>query len=315
MKSLISLILLLGLVCCSTSFAACTASSSSTSFGSLSSFTLASSSQLVESGTGFTCSGSLLSLISTNTITATFASSTNASGTTPRLYSSSAGSYIPYTLCSDSACSTTYSIGSSKTWSSTTLLGLLGLFNSSDGTLPLYLKTTSGVNVPAGTYTDTLTLTWSYKICFVGILGICSYTTGTATSTVTVTLIVTNDCAIDTAPDVDFGSAALPADFSDVSSSLGVRCTSNASYTVNLTSSNATSGNWRQMSATTTSGTSYLQYQLQQSDGTVWTDTAALSSVGTGSTQTLNYTAVINPDQSNQPAGSYSDTITVTVTY
>ena len=315
MKSLISLILLLGLVCCSTSFAACTASSSSTSFGSLSSFTLATSSQLVESGTGFTCTGSALSLISTNTITATFASSTNASGTTPRLYSSSAGSYIPYTLCGDSACSTTYSIGSSKTWSSTTLLGLLGLFNSSDGSLPLYLKTTSGVNVPAGTYTDTLTLSWNYKICFIGLLGLCSYTTGTATSTIAVTLIVTNDCAIDTAPDVDFGSASLPVDFSDVSSSLGVRCTSNASYTVNLTSSNATSGNWRQMSATTTSGTSYLQYQLQRSDGTVWTDTAALSSVGTGSTQTLSYTAVINPDQSNQPAGSYSDTITVTVTY
>ena len=255
MKSLLSLILLVGLFCCSSSFASCSASSSSTSFGSLSSFTLASSAQLVESGTGFTCTGSLLSVLSTNTVTATFASSTHTSGTTPRLYSSSAGSYIPYKLCGDSACSTTYSIGGSKTWSSTSLIGLLGLFNSSDGTLPLYLKTSSGVNVPAGTYTDTLTLSWSYKICFVGVLGICRYTSGTATSTIAVTLIVTNDCAIDTAPDVNFGSAALPVDFSDVSSSLGVRCTSNASYKVSLASSNATSGNWRQMSATTTSGT------------------------------------------------------------
>ncbi|WP_241608553.1 Csu type fimbrial protein [Rosenbergiella epipactidis] len=315
MKSLLSIILLFGLFFCSSSFASCSASSSSTSFGSLSSFTLASSAQLVESGTGFTCTGSLLSVLSTNTVTATFASSTHTSGTTPRLYSSSAGSYIPYTLCGGSACSTTYSIGGSKTWSSTSLIGLLGLFNSSDGTLPLYLKTGSGVNVPAGTYTDTLTLSWSYKICFVGVLGICRYTSGTATSTIAVTLIVTNDCAIDTAPDVNFGSAALPVDFGKVSAALGVRCTSNASYKVNLASSNATSGNWRQMSAMTSSGTSYLQYQLQQSDGSVWTDTNTLSKVGTGSTQTLSYTAIVNPNQSNQPAGSYSDTITVTVSY
>ncbi|WP_277754476.1 spore coat protein U domain-containing protein, partial [Rosenbergiella collisarenosi] len=130
------------------------------------------------SGTGFTCSGSILTLFGTNTITLTFASSSHTSSTTPRLYSSSTGSYIPYTLCGDSACSTTYSIGSSKTWRSTSLIGLLGLFNSSDGTLPLYLKTPSGINVPAGTYTDLLTLSWNYKICSIGGAIGCLYETG-----------------------------------------------------------------------------------------------------------------------------------------
>ncbi|WP_241609575.1 spore coat U domain-containing protein [Rosenbergiella australiborealis] len=312
-RFLVCLLLLVGIN--SSVFAGCTASSSTTSFGSLSSFTLASTAQLVESGSGFTCTGSALSILGTNTITATITSSTNASGSTPRLYNSSTSSYVPYTLCSDSACSSTYSIGSSVTWTSTSLIGLLGLFNASDGTLPIYLKTSSGVNVPAGTYSDTLTLTWSYKICFIGVAGVCSYTTGTATSTIAVTLIVTNDCAIDSAPDVNFGSAALPADFNSVASSLSVRCTKNASYNVKLTSSNATTGNWRQMVATTTSGTAYLQYQLQQSNGTVWTPSTSASYTGSGLDQSISYTALVNPSQNNQLAGSYSDTVTVTVTY
>lgn len=292
-------------------WAACTASSSSTDFGSVSSFTLASTAQVVETGTGFTCSGSALSLLSTNTVTGTISSSSHASGTSPQAYNSSTGSSIPYTICGDSACSTTYSIGSSKTWSSTSLLGLLGLFNASDGSLPLYLKSTAGVNVPAGTYTDTLTLNWSYSICFVGVLGICAYTTGTATSTIQIQFEVTNDCAIDSAPDLDFGSASLSASFSSVSSALAIRCTLNAAYSVNLASSNATSGDWRQMS----NGSSLLQYQLYQSDGTAWTPSNDLSETGTGIAQSINYSAKVNPDQTNQPAGSYSDTVTVTVTY
>ena len=76
-------------------WAACTASSSSTDFGSVSSFTLASTAQVVETGTGFTCSGSALSLLSTNTVTGTLSSSANASGTSPPAYTSSTGSYIP----------------------------------------------------------------------------------------------------------------------------------------------------------------------------------------------------------------------------
>lgn len=309
-RILISLVVLLA-GWSSSLWAACTASSSSTDFGSLSSFTLASTAQVVETGTGFTCSGSALSLLSTNTVTGTMTRSANASGTTPQFYNSSTGSYVPYSICGDSGCSTVYSIGSSKTWSSTSLLGLLGLFNASDGTLPLYLKTTTGTNVPAGTYTDTLTITWNYSICFVGVLGICSYTTGTVTSTIQLQFAVTNDCAIDSAPDVDFGSASLPASFGTISSTLGIRCTLNAAYSVNLASSNATSGDWRQM----INGTSLLQYQLYQPDGSAWTASNDLSETGTGATQSINYTARVNPDQTNQPAGSYSDTVTVTVTY
>lgn len=294
--------------------AACSASASTTDLGSISSFELASTAQTVTSGSGFSCtSGSLLSLLSTNTVTATLYSSLHASGTSPRLYNAASGSAIPYQICSDASCGSTYSIGSSISWSSTSLLGLLGLFNAQDSTLPLYLRSTTGINVPAGTYTDTLTINWSYRICFVGVLGVCSYTTGTATSTLSFSLVVTNDCYIDSAPDVSFASAALPAEFSSVSSSLSVRCTLNASYTVNLTSSNPVSGDWRQMAAS--SGSDVLQYQLWQSDGTAWTSGHDLSQTGSGTSQTINYTGSINAAQTAPPAGSYSDTVTVTVSY
>ncbi|MFP1726519.1 spore coat protein U domain-containing protein [Lonsdalea quercina] len=309
------MMLFLGMSGLSSAYAGCSSSSSSSSFGSISSFTLASTAQTVESGSGFTCSGSLLSLISTNTVTATISSTSNASGSTPQLYNASTGEYIPYSICKDSGCSATYPIGDTIKWSSTTLLGLLGLFNSSDGTLPIYLRTSTGANVAAGTYTDNITLSWYYKICFVGVLGICAYTTGTDTSVVPVSMVVTNDCYIDSAPDVNFGTQALPSSFSTISNALSVRCTRNATYTVGLSSLNAGSGNWRQMNALINGSTYSLQYQFYRSDGTVWTSENHYGATGTGDSQNISYTAKINPNQSNVPAGAYSDTVTVTVTY
>ncbi|ARU94942.1 Csu type fimbrial protein [Tatumella citrea] len=292
----------------------CSTISSSGNFGTVSSFTLASTAETVETGSGFTCSGGLLTLLSTNTITATLASSTGESGTTPQMVSSSGASF-PYTICAASDCSSTYSIGQTITWTSTSLLGLLGLFNSSDGTLPLYIHTTAGLNVPAGTYTDTIVINWNYNICFIGLLGLCVYTNGTATSTVVFSAIVTNDCAIVDAPDVDFGSAALPANFASIASALTVRCTKNAAYKINLTSSNPLSGDFRQMASTSDGTTHYLLYQFYQPDGTAWTPDNDLSETGTGDSQTVNYTATVDTAQTNKPAGSYSDTVTVTVTY
>ncbi|MGP2417172.1 Csu type fimbrial protein [Pantoea ananatis] len=309
------LVLLMCLAGCPLAQADCTASSSSGSFGTLSSFAVNSTAQSVQTGSGFTCSGSALSLLSTNTVTATLSTSANAASGVPRLYNAASGTYIPYTVCTDTTCSSILTGGGSYTWSSTTLLGLLGLFNASNGTLPLYLKSTPGVNVPAGTYTDTLTLNWNYHICFVGLLGLCVYTDGTGTSAVQLSMVVQNDCSIDAVPDVDFGSAALPSGFSRLTSALGIRCTLNAAYTVDLSSAQASSAGWRQMAASTAAGTSLLQYRIYQPGGLTWVAGSPLSQTGTGSTQSLSYSAEINPDQRNQPAGRYSDTVTLTVSY
>ncbi|WP_426768590.1 Csu type fimbrial protein [Erwinia aphidicola] len=303
---------LLGLPCVQ---ASCTTISANSSFGNVSSFVLAGSAQIVESGSGFTCSGSLLSLASTNTITATVASSAHASGNQPQLYGAESGSYVPYSLCSDSSCASTYHSGDTITWRSTSLLGLLGLFNSSDGSLPLYLRTITGVNVPAGFYNDTITLNWKYHICFVGVLGVCVYTDGTATSTLNVSLQVSNDCYLDSAPDVNFGSAALPGQFSTISNSLSVRCTRNATYTINLSGVNPVRNEWRQMAGVSGGKKHFLQYKINKNDGSAWGPDNDLTVVGSGSSQTIPYSANINPEQTGQPSGVYSETVTVTIGY
>lgn len=285
------------------------------SFDAVDSFSLATTAQKVTAESGFACSGSALSLLSTNTINATIGSQVYPVGSTPQMTSTTSSDVVPYIICKDASCSQIYNIGSTINWTITSLIGLLGLFNASNGSLPLYLRTNIGVNVAAGTYTDQLLINWDYSICVSGIVS-CNYAVGNKQVTVTVTLKVTNYCYIDNAPDVAFTPAALPASFSAASGALSIRCTKNAAYTVNLTSANASSSDgWRQMSATV-GGTSYLlQYQFYQPGGNAWTQSNDLSVTGSGISQAVSYTAKINPTQTNKPAATYNDTVTVTVTY
>lgn len=293
-----------------TAYAGCTASTGNASFGVMNSFDIQNTAQIASGSSGFACTGNALSLLSTNTITATIVSSAASNSLSNRNTSAK----IPYSLCKDSACTQTYQTNDSITWSSTTLLGILGLFSSSDGTLPLYFKTSTGANVPAGTYTDTITLNWNWRLCIAGLLGLCAYETGSLTTLVNVTLIVSNACAIDSAPDIDFGTAAFPSNFITIVGQLQTRCTKNATYTINLTSSNGEENNYRRMSTMANGTIHYLKYQLLRSNE-IWTSINDYSTSGTGDMQTLIYNAVIDKTQQNQVEGQYNDTVLMTVTY
>ena len=291
----------------------CSTTAGSADFGTVDSISLYQSSQSTTASAGFSCTGSALSLITTNYIKLTLTSSANAAGTQPRLLGQ--GNYIPYTVYLDSSYSNSLNIGGSYTWTITSLLGLLGLFNSSSDTIPLYLSTGTGSNVPAGTYTDTLTLTWDYSICWIGVIACLSTSSGTTSNQVPVTLIVSDICVVVDAPDVDFGSAALPSSFSAVSGQLQVRCTLQSAYAVNL-SSNAETSEWRVMTGSGSNNSGYtLQYQIYQADGTTWNSATDLTNTGTGLAQSIAYTANVNASQDNRPSGTYADTITVTVSY
>lgn len=292
--------------------AACTAASSSASFGSVSSLALETTPQSVTVINTFGCTGlsTLFELAPNNLLNVTFLTSANASGNTPRLYNAITGTYVPYSICNNTSCSSNYSLGNTINWLSNALAALL---NSSTANLPITLITHSAVNVPAGVYTDTLTLGWNFSIC-TGIFPLCIYINGAPTTTIAVTLVVLNDCQILSSPDVNFGSAGLPSQFNSVTSDVNVRCTLNANYGVTLTSNNSSSGGWRQMSSSGSSGTHYLQYQVKDNNGNVIT-TGSQSFVGSGTAQSIPYTYAINPNQSLQPAGTYTDTIIVTVSY
>ncbi|QGN38668.1 spore coat U domain-containing protein [Klebsiella oxytoca] len=300
------------------SLADCSIKASSPNFGSVDSFTLNTVAQGVNAGAGFTCTKPLISVAATNTVTANIISASNANGNSLRLLGDN-GVYIPYNICKDSSCGILYGVNSSIPWSSTSLLDLLGLFNSTDGTLPLYFRIPPGSNVPAGTYTDQVSIRWDYHLCYAGVANICIWVDSNPNSplisTVNVTLKVTNSCYIDSAPDVAFTPAAIPANFNDLNGKFSIRCTQNAAYTVNLASDNASNGNWRQLISTINSQNYFLQYQFFQSNGSAWTQANNLSLSGTGASQDVNYTLKINTAQPNQPAGSYSDNVKVTVTY
>lgn len=299
-------------------WAGCTATASAGNLGTQSSYDVSSTPLTTSVSSGLKCTGSLLNLGGTNTITAVIGATLHPDVNQPRLYSAVTGQYLPYNLCKDSGCSTLYNQNSTIIWSSTTALDLLGLFSAPGGTLPIFIRPQMNSNLAAGTYTDSIPVNWSWNICSIAIGPICVPDSGTlqSPSIISLSLVVTNFCYIDSAPDVGFGSAALPSGLTTVvSNTISVRCTLNASYSVNLTSGVASSGQYRQMASTVNGTTSYIQYQLFKGDGTVWTAATNSNATGAGTSQSFPYTASVNLSQNNQPAGAYSDTVTVTVTY
>lgn len=300
-------------------WAVCTAPPTTGSLGTQNSFDVSSTPLTTSVSSGLKCTGGLLNIGGTNIITATIGATLHPDGSQPRLYSAATGQYLPYSLCQDGGCSTLYNQGSVITWSSTTALGLLGLFTGPSSTLPIFIRPQMNTNLAAGTYTDTIPIAWTWNICSVAIgTLLCLADTGSIPtgSYINLSLIVTNFCYIDSAPNVAFGTAALPSGLTTVvSNTLSVRCTLNASYSVNLTSSVASSGQYRQMASTVNGTTSYIQYQLFKGNGTVWTAATDSNATGAGTSQSFPYTASVNLSQNNQPAGAYSDTVTVTVAY
>lgn len=305
-------------------YASCTTSSGAVDLGTANSFAVASAAQGASGATGFKCTGSgVLGLLMTNTVTATIAGATNSLGTQFRLHDASTGDYIPYTLCQEATCSVTYPIGSQIIWTETSLLGLLGLFNASDGSLPLYIRTTPGTQVAAGTYTSTINLSWSWHICDIGLVGLClTEDTGTAASTVSVSLIVTQDCAI-AAPSLDFGSAAFVGSFDPVTQTISIRCSKDAAYTVGISDGNNYSTS-RRLAA----GGNTIAYEIYfpASSTSRWgsvgaerrSSAEATTNGGTytGTTeQTFTYKGQILSGQLTPPAGSYTDTLIVDVQF
>lgn len=138
----------------------------------------------------------------------------------------------------------------------------------------------------------------------------------TTTTTFNVSLTITSSCSV-SATALAFGSTGVIASNIDNSSTVTVTCTNSAPYDVGLDAGTGTGATiaTRKM----TSGGATVDYSLYQDAGrtTVWgttigTDT--VSGTGNGSAQVLTVYGRV-PVQATPAAGSYTDTITVTVTY
>jgi spore coat protein U-like protein len=137
----------------------------------------------------------------------------------------------------------------------------------------------------------------------------------TATANLAVSMSILGTCAV-TGGALNFGSVNAMAANLDVATTLAVTCTSGTSYTVGLSAGAGSGATYaaRKMTA----GASTVTYSLYQDAArtTVWGETgaAALSLAGTGAAQTVNVYGRV-PTQAVPGAGTYSDTVTVTVTY
>ena len=138
-------------------------------------------------------------------------------------------------------------------------------------------------------------------------------TASSATTTFQVTASVVSSCTI-SATNLAFGGYTLAQ--LDAQSSLTVTCTNGAAYKVALSAGNGSGATVaaRKMS----SGSNTLTYSLYRDSArsTVWGTTTADSASGTGNgaAQTLVVYGRIPANQSS-PIGSYTDTITATITF
>jgi spore coat protein U-like protein len=139
----------------------------------------------------------------------------------------------------------------------------------------------------------------------------------TTTSTFTVQVAITASCTITSASTLNFGTQGVLAANVDQTSTLQVQCTNTTPYNIGLdvgTGSGATVATRK-----LTSGGNTVNYSLYSDSGrtTVWGNTVAtdtVASTGTGSAQSFTVYGRV-PAQSTPAPGTYTDTITVTVTY
>lgn len=294
--------------------AICSTSSPSVTFTPGSSYDVqANGIPSVSSAAGLSCSSPTLSVLGTSYARATM---TSANG----FQLSNGADTIPYLVSPMSDFSQSFNQTATFDYMNITFLALLGILNGNNFTPMLYLKLNGMPNVSAGTYTDTLTINWSWKVCNsvqAGTLCV-GYETATGSSTILVKLVVGQDCRIN-APDVSFASAPLASQFATVSQAVLVDCTKNSSYKVSFTSGNGGSARpWRAMS----DGAGHsLQYNIYQPDGTtIWDETnpTLSATAGSGSTtpsQAQAYKVKINPAQITPPAGHYQDLVSVVISF
>jgi spore coat protein U-like protein len=202
---------------------------------------------------------------------------------TIRKMTAPSGATLNYHLFTDAA--------RTNNWGNTTGNMLTGSGNAS---ITVYGQLTAGQNVAPGTYTDTVS---------------------SATTSFNITAVIPASCLV-SATNMAFGAYTGVA--TNSTSTLSVTCTNTSAYNVGLnagTASNATVTN-RSM---TGPGGALLHYSLFSNSGrttnwgnTVGTDTVA--GTGNGNAQSLTVYGQIPAAQSVAP-GSYTDTITATLTY
>jgi spore coat protein U-like protein len=152
-------------------------------------------------------------------------------------------------------------------------------------------------------------------------IGVFASVTGAYAATETdsfgVTITIESDCKITTTNTLDFGTQGVLTAAVDATSTLGVVCTPSTAYDIGLNTGGGSG-------ATTTTrkmtgGGATIDYQMFQDAAhtTNWGDTVStdtVSGTGTGTEQSFTVYGRV-PAQTTPATGTYTDTVTVTVTF
>jgi len=153
------------------------------------------------------------------------------------------------------------------------------------------------------------------------LVGFGQASAGTASNTFQVQATVVSACTV-VGSTLNFGSTIDPlaaATPLDATSTLSVQCTNTTPYTVALNAGANAGGASNFTTRTMKSGANSLGYQLYLDAGrsSVWGDGTASSThagTGTGGSQSLTIYGRL-PSLANVVPGSYTDTVTVTISY
>ena len=159
----------------------------------------------------------------------------------------------------------------------------------------------------------------SSRVVPLAAMAICIGTTGVAQAagtqaTMAVQAIVPVSCTGSIGTTMDFNSLttslALAVSQTDSTGTIGVTCTNTGAYTVTAGNGNNFSTTRRMLNGTT----NYLSYALYSDSGRS-TDYTTVAGTGNGALQTLTIYGRIPSGQTAGAAGSYTDSVTFTVTY
>jgi len=151
--------------------------------------------------------------------------------------------------------------------------------------------------------------------CLLQFVGPSSATTTTTTFTATITLAAT--CVINSASTLDFGTAGVLTANVPATSTIQVQCTNTTPYNIGLDAGTGTGASVAVRKLT--SGAATVNYSIYTDAGhtTVWGNTVStdtVASTGTGASQSFTAFGLV-PAQTTPAPGTYTDTVTVTVTY
>ena len=139
----------------------------------------------------------------------------------------------------------------------------------------------------------------------------------TTTSTFTTQVTLTASCTINSASTLNFGSQGVLIAAVNQTSAVQVQCTNTTPYNIGLDAGAGTGATVAVRNMT--SGANTVNYSLYSDSGhtTVWgtaIGTNTVAATGSGASQSYTVYGQV-PAQTTPAPGSYSDTVTVTVTY